>query len=158
MYIKLIKLLLKDSNYLIKKDGTVWRMCKKTHVLKSVNKTYPDGYVYIVYKRKKLSVHRIIYAEFKGKLKKGLVINHKDGVKTNNIPANLELITPGENISHAIRVLKQSAIRHKVINLSIANKIREMRKNGLKYKEIQIHYKLSKGHISDIISNKIWKN
>jgi hypothetical protein len=49
--------------------------------------------------------HRIVYRHFNGPIPDGLTINHKDGVKTNNAPSNLETATPKEQIWHAIREL-----------------------------------------------------
>jgi hypothetical protein len=47
------------------------------------------------------SVHRAVYETFVGDIPEGMVINHIDGVKTNNCLNNLECITPAENTRHA---------------------------------------------------------
>jgi len=49
------------------------------------------------------AVHRIIAAAFIGPRLQGLVVNHKNGVKTDNRLANLEYVTAQENGWHAWR-------------------------------------------------------
>lgn len=47
-------------------------------------------------------VHRIVAEAFIGEIKDGYQINHKDLNKLNNRVENLEIVSPKENISHAI--------------------------------------------------------
>lgn len=49
------------------------------------------------------SVHRIVYEAVNGPIPEGLIVNHIDGVPSNNRPDNLEAIPQGENIRHAYR-------------------------------------------------------
>ena len=44
------------------------------------------------------SIASLVAMAFIGERPEGQVINHKDGIKNNNIPSNLEYITYGENI------------------------------------------------------------
>ena len=58
-----------------------------------------------LYKNKKgvrRTIHRLVAETFIG-VKRGMVINHKDGNKKNNKLENLEVITQKENVKHAIR-------------------------------------------------------
>lgn len=51
------------------------------------------------------SVHRLMGKAFLGAIDgDGMVINHKDGNKTNNVLTNLELITSSENRKHAFEI------------------------------------------------------
>lgn len=61
------------------------------------------GYIYHSIKNKdtnkisKIRLHRVIYELVNGPIPKDLVIDHIDGNKTNNLLANLRLVTPQEN-------------------------------------------------------------
>ncbi len=70
------------------------------------------GYQQVMIARKKLSVHRLVAFAFCAGHATGLVVNHKDGNRTNNNAANLEWVTHGENMRHAFRALgaKRSAL------------------------------------------------
>lgn len=53
--------------------------------------------------KKTSSVHRLTWTAFNGQIPEGLEINHKDEDKTNNSLANLELVTPSQNINYGTR-------------------------------------------------------
>lgn len=61
-----------------------------------------DGYLRTKLHSKNRNVHTIVAEVVLGPRPDGLVVNHKDGVKTNNHPDNLEYVTQAENIQHAI--------------------------------------------------------
>ena len=46
-------------------------------------------------------VHHLVMAAFVGPMPDGLQVNHKNGIKTDNCPSNLEYVTCAENIRHA---------------------------------------------------------
>lgn len=48
-----------------------------------------------------ISLHRLVWLRFKGRIPKGKEINHDDGVKSNNHINNLELTTRSGNMKHA---------------------------------------------------------
>lgn len=48
-----------------------------------------------------VSVHRVVYETFYGPIAEGKVINHINGIKTDNFSWNLEQVTPSENTIHA---------------------------------------------------------
>lgn len=50
-------------------------------------------------------LHRLIAAAFIGPCPDGYVVNHKNGIKTDNDPSNLEYMTPRENVLHSYDVL-----------------------------------------------------
>lgn len=63
-----------------------------------------NGYLYVQCqhdgKRPKYLVHRLVASAFCDGFEPSLSVNHMDGVKTNNVPSNLEWITLGENTAH----------------------------------------------------------
>ena len=59
----------------------------------------PNGYKHFELKGKSTSAHRFIYEHFHGKIPEGLVIDHKNGNKTDNRLCNLEAVTQKENIA-----------------------------------------------------------
>jgi hypothetical protein len=101
--------------------------------------------------------HRIIYRKYVGPLSKNLTINHKDGNPSNNHFSNLELVSQSENNLHSYKNLGKKAVYgNTVINFDIADEIRGKKKLGLTHRELCLQYGLSKGHISEIVNNKIW--
>jgi hypothetical protein len=76
-----------------------------------------SGYPQIILSRKGrkkigASVHRLVAAAFIGPIPPGLVVNHINGIRSDNRVSNLEIITQGQNISHAIRTGLKKAPQH----------------------------------------------
>lgn len=59
-----------------------------------------NGYLLIRIAGKMMSVHRLIALEFCEGHSPDKVVNHKNGIKTDNRAANLEWITQAENVIH----------------------------------------------------------
>jgi hypothetical protein len=68
-----------------------------------------NGYVQIHHRLFCVQAHRLIWECTNGPIPKGLEINHINGIKTDNRIANLELVTPSENMKHAYRIGLKSA-------------------------------------------------
>ena len=93
---------------------------KKTNKIKSQSDINSVGYKRItLYKpvNKRFFVHRLVAYHFCDGYKEGLVVNHKDGNKQNNICTNLEWVTRSENDKHAyvnnLRTIQGNAIIQK---------------------------------------------
>lgn len=113
-------------------------------------------------KQKTKTVHRIIWEAFNGPLPKGMTINHKDGNKTNNRLDNLEIMTIGDNIRHAIKVLGQDrrGVGNPASRLTVEQvvEIRILRANKTPIKDLAKKFKLSAAMIGRITSGKSWAN
>lgn len=88
-------------------------------------------------------------------------INHIDGVKTNDTPNNLEAITRGGNIYHAMRTglnneMGSGHITRCVITQEMADEIRELIEQGVSYNAISEKYGIAKCTISNIKHNRRW--
>ena len=64
------------------------------------------GYLAVRVNKKCVLVHRVIARLFLGEPDKGCMVNHKNGVKTDNRPANLEWVSQADNNRHATYKLK----------------------------------------------------
>lgn len=107
----------------IDEEGRIWRVAKRgrcrwtgavvSRPCKKVRaeKLLPTGYLMVraMVDGKRMSglAHRLVWRHVRGPLMPGLVINHKNGLKSDNRPANLELVTCSENARHGVRVLRR---------------------------------------------------
>ena len=159
---KYITELLEHPQYKITPNGIVLTIITKTGKISRngvwrVAGHLKNGYWEVKFKDKALRRSRIIYAKFNGKLENDLVINHIDGNKRNDNPKNLELITVSENNFHRFRTLGcKPVIGNYILDYDIADQIRKEHKIGKSYKELCNKFGISKGHVSEIINNKIW--
>lgn len=62
---------------------------------------YLNIQMYFNNRQNKAMAHRIVWIYFYGEIPKGVEINHKNGIKDDNRPSNLELVTRSENMKHA---------------------------------------------------------
>ena len=91
-----------EGLYSITKSGKVYSHITNKFLAERINR---DGYVYIsLYKNKiqhNAKMHRLVVEHFIPNDIEKLVVNHKDGNKTNNHVDNLEWCTKSYNLKHA---------------------------------------------------------
>lgn len=134
----------------VRADGTVWKLrnlnatrfdgprrlettSKRGYLLVRVN-AHGKGYM--------MTAHRLVWAVLRGPLGDGLDINHIDGVKTNNRPENLELVTRAENLRHAL----STGLRVPTdVPGDLADEARKLREQGLSYSQIATRLGVSNG-------------
>ncbi|PRS16609.1 hypothetical protein C6W27_09445 [Bacillus paralicheniformis] len=134
---------------------------------KKLKRVASDGYYVHTFtfngKYYHIGLHRLIYAFHHNiaKFPDGYVVNHIDGNKLNNLPENLELITVGDNLRHAVA----TGLR-KVENTNTAKldwgRVNEIRRRillkDLTHKQISELYGVSKSAIDRISQNKSWRD
>lgn len=110
-----------DGELRIDPDGSIWRVAFRqgrgrgggTRVVpcepRRAENRIPLGYLQVRamfdWHRYHGMAHRLVYRHFKGPIPPGLTVNHRNGVKDDNRPENLELATAAEQLEHARTVL-----------------------------------------------------
>lgn len=160
-----IESLVNDPRYEVRPNGTVWTLVCRTGK-QSLNGTWrqlafrkaESGHLSIKYQRKHLAIHRVIHRKFNGPRRADYAVNHIDGIKENNTPSNLELVTHSENMLHCWRVLGHIPMKpRKKIDQDTANKIRIEYAEGATNRQLREKYRLAKASISNIVNYKTWR-
>lgn len=106
-------------------------------------------------------VHRLVAAAFLGE-PTGRQVNHKDGVKTNNTPGNLEYVTNDQNIAHGVALgLFARGERNRAAQLTEPT-VREIRKQYVfgsqenSTRALARRFKMSQYAIHSIVSRRTW--
>ncbi len=122
-------------------------------------------------KQKTISVHILIAEAFLGIKPKGLVVNHKDGIKTNNKPNNLEYVTSSYNNIHALKnnlrkvaidfsKLKRGEDRKntKITKTDVINIWKLRKSTGYGYRRIAKQLHIPAGAVDSVLMGKSWKH
>lgn len=125
-----------------------------------------DGYLRVTlsrYKRERhMFIHRLVALAFLGPRPVGSQTNHRNGIKTDNRPDNLEWCTRSENILHAFRLGLQTPPKgeaHGRSKLSESNvrTIRRLRA-GNTLGDLAAMFHVSTEQISKICRHQSWKH
>lgn len=142
------------------KQGTLKGMILKNMVNRK-------GYYFIDLLGKSRTIHSIVAESFIGIKPNGMTINHKDCIKSNNHPSNLEYISNLENMRHAFRNGRFKNVYHPRGEDSASSKITEkqvkyIRKNHIPYKvsfrELGDKFGISASTVAEIVRYQIWKH
>ena len=124
--------------------------------------------------RKDIRLHRAVYEAWHGQIPDGYQINHKDGIKRNNAPSNLEAVTGGENMAHAATThlmatgkrngvhTQPHTVRHGERNPQVelsadqVKEIRRKREQGELLETLAAEYKIDQSMVSKIARGKSW--
>lgn len=121
-----------------------------------------NGYLTVSLSGKTFSVHSLVANSFLTKPSENLVINHKDGNKSNNFYKNLEWVTQKENIQNSIKSTNGNVgVNQKdaKLNDSLVIEIKQLLENGdISQASIAKMYGVSPTTISEIKTGKKWKH
>lgn len=136
-------------------------------------KPYPTkkGYLHVPLSKdrtvKYFYISTLVATAFLGPKPDGLEINHKDGIKTNDYPNNLEYVTHSENLLHAHRnglykkPFAQIGIKNGMAKLSeedVKNIRKIWSKGETSLAELSYKYGIAVNNISRICLKKSWKH
>jgi hypothetical protein len=117
-----------------------------------------DGYAFVCLSgRQARTIHTLVAKAFLGARPDGMQVNHKDGVKSNNHPSNLEYVTPRENTQHAIQLGLSDPARRK-LNESLVREVHARRAAGETYKAIGAKVGASGHCVRHVIKGRTWKH
>jgi len=154
---KIIYQLVTSGELEIDNQGRIWRAKKKTGKKTGGTLLSPceriraekqwGGYLQvramINWKRYYTQAHRLVYHHFHGPIPEGTPLNHKNGVKIDNRPENLELTTYSGNTRHMIDVLKKGRVLNQYGESNSMAKL-----TGKQVEEIRILY--AKGKMNQL--------
>lgn len=163
----------------IDSQGRIWRVAKMggrpdrgafaTRPCPRVRGEYPDrsGYLLVTTTIRGVktvtSAHRLVWTQLHGPIPDGLTINHRNGVKGDNRPENLELATYSEQRRHAIDVLnvnrnRPTGIKHPKTHLTESDvcQIRQLRAAGAMAKDLAVRFGLGAQAVSAICLRRTW--
>ena len=110
--------------------------------------------------RKDFKIHRLVAIHFIDNPDNKPFVNHIDGNKLNNNVNNLEWVTEKENTQHAIKTGLRDVYKNKrTLGIDVAKEIKwKWFNTDITRKEIINEYKISKRVLSNLITEKSYKN
>lgn len=111
-------------------------------------------------RRKGFHVHALVASAFLGSRPAGAQVNHRNGDKHNNRAANLEYVTPDENVGHAKRTgLIRRGERHPQAKLTDGDvaEVRRLHREGVSQAEIARRFGRHPATINHIVRNRHWQ-
>lgn len=130
---------------------------------KNLKNRFNNNYYYVTLCKnntyKTFRNHRLIAMAFIPNPNNKPMVNHINGIKTDNRIENLEWCTSKENVNHAIStgLINQNGVNS--INSRLTEKeILEIRSLNLPHLEISEKYNISKSYVSSIKRRRTWKH
>jgi hypothetical protein len=106
-------------------------------------------------------IHELVADAFIGPRPSGASVNHIDGVKTNNVPANLEYVTHAENMRHAanaeLMVRGEDHPQHKLTEDGV-RQLRVDRAGGMSFSKLAAKHGISIATAFNVVNRKYWSH
>ncbi len=99
------------------------------------------------------TVHSLVAEAFIGPRPEGKQVNHRNAVKTDNCPENLEYVTRAEQMEHACRLGLNPLAK---LNPDSVREIRERRKRGTKRRILAAEYGVNLSTIDRALKGGTW--
>ena len=87
-------------------------------------------YKYILVDGKRVLEHRHVAKIHHGEIPNGYVVNHKNGIKNDNNPKNLEIVASSQNIEHAWKTGLKKKPNYKLITVKYNKTTNSLEKSG----------------------------
>jgi hypothetical protein len=105
-------------------------------------------------------IHRLIALAFIENPESKTFVNHRSGIKTANVPANLEWVTRKENVSHAFKtgLMSHAGEKNSQSKLTV-NDVAEIRKLfglGVSRRNLATRFGISYSRIRDVVNGTGW--
>lgn len=114
---------------------------------------------------KPISVHRLMWLFYHGRIPKGLVVSHIDGNKLNNTIENLKIDTVSNSLKHTWKLglhndnNRGTSVYSAKLNEKDVRQIRKLYNTGkYSYKELGTRFNVGKFTIANVINYKTWKH
>ena len=156
-----------SGKYYCTKSGTIWSRARSKKIKRKLSLDQSGYNILSIMdlnsKQLSVRVHILIWIYFNGLIPKGLQINHKNGIKTDNRLENLELATHKENIKHSWKIgLREKCHGSKnhfsTIDEKTVNEIREWYDEGCSPTKIAKKYDVSIQLVINVGLRKTWKH
>lgn len=127
----------------------------------------PDGYrsVRVAFNGREYQAlaHRLVWISRHGDIPDNLEVNHKDGQRGDNRPANLELVTKSQNLQHAYDVLGRTRAAgerngRSKLTAEQAREIRQRIRGGSARRALAREFKVSPVVIRKIERGVYWRD
>lgn len=111
--------------------------------------------------RRTISGHRLVVDAFLGPIPEGMQVNHKNGIKHDNRPENLEIVTLAENTRHSFYVLGRNMskgsehYRAKLTKTDVL-KIRALHNEGINKQAIANEFGVCRRQVGRIVDGERW--
>lgn len=110
--------------------------------------------------RKAYKVHRLVAAVFLGPCPEGYDVNHKNGIKSDNRPRNLEYVTRSENLRHAFALgLKTHKGENHPKSKYTSEQAKEVKSylwQGCKHRDIAACMQVPMHFVADVSAGRNW--